>query len=196
MTELRNRVGEIIRTKGYRFDGEGFVLASGRRSHHFVDGKRALADGHDLRTAGEALVELAGTLGVEWDAVGGLTNGADHLAHAVAMVAGKQWFFVRKEPKKRGTRQRLEGAYITAATRVLVVDDVITTGGSILDAVAAVVDETGAAVTGAITLVDRDDLARISFEQRGIPYAALLTYADLGIPPVHDEPESAGPAAG
>lgn len=187
MSELRDWLVETVKVKGYRFDPEGFVLASGKVSHHFIDGKLALSHGDDLAKAAQAVAEVAGSLGVEFDAVGGLTNGADHLAHAVAMVTHTSWFFVRKEAKKRGTKQRLEGARLGPETRVLLVDDVVTTGGSILEALDVVQTEAGATVVGAIPLVERDDNARDEFRRRGIPFAAAVSYRDLGIPRVADE---------
>jgi orotate phosphoribosyltransferase len=181
---------EVVRAKGYRYDADGFKLASGKWSHHFVDAKRALSDGDDLTRCALAFAELAEQLGIEFDAVGGLTNGADHIAHAIAMATHKKWFFVRKMAKDRGTRQRIEGATLDPGVRVLLVDDVVTTGGSILDALEAIETETGAPIVGALPLVDRDDAAKPVFDERGIPYAALVTYSDLGIPPVRDEPEA------
>jgi orotate phosphoribosyltransferase len=189
MSELRDWLVETVKTKGYRFDADGFVLASGKVSHHFIDGKLALSHGDDLTRAAQAVAEVARGLGVEFDAVGGLTNGADHLAHAVAMVTHTSWFFVRKEAKQRGTKQRLEGARLGPTTRVLLVDDVVTTGGSILEALEVVQSEAGATVVGAIPLVERDDAAREEFGRRGIAFDAAVSYRDLGIPKVSEEDE-------
>ena len=123
--------------------------------------------------------------GIEFDAVGGLTMGADPLAHGVAMVTGKAWFSVRKEQKQRGREQWIEGTRLEPGTRVLLVDDVISTGGSTeiaFDRVTAV----GAVVTGVIPMVDRGDVAAKRFAARNVPFVALVTYRDLGIEPVKD----------
>lgn len=180
-TELRRRVVEIVRTRGLLRLPEPVVLASGQTSRDFVDGKRALAHGADLRVACEAIVEAVA--GVQFDAVGGLTMGADHLSHGVALVAGCDWFVVRKEPKGRGTDRLVEGAAVGEGTRVLLVDDAVTTGGSILRAYGAIT-ALGATVVAALTLVDRGDVARPFFDGQGVPYVALVTYDDLGIEPV------------
>jgi orotate phosphoribosyltransferase len=164
------------------------TLASGELSRHFIDAKAALARGADLREACEILV--ASVADVEFDAVGGLTMGADHFAHGVAMLADCEWFVVRKAPKGRGTNKRVEGADLRPGTRVLLVDDVVTTGGSIQDAHAAV-EETGARVVAAVTLVDRGETARRFFAERDVPYRPLVTYRDLDIPPVGDVPVTA-----
>lgn len=195
LTELREHLIEIVRSRGLQRHETRVQLAAGKMSHYFVDGKKALRAGRDLATAGEALLELVADMDVEFDAAGGLTNGADHLAHIVAVLADKEWFFVRKKAKERGTRQRIEGAVLESGVRVLLVDDVVTSGGSIVEALVEI-EKTGATVVGAIALVDRDDTATAEFARRGIPYAALVRYSDLGIPSVSDEPDAPNLAAG
>ena len=185
MSELKAAVLELVRTKGLRHFDEPVQLSSGEYSQDFIDAKRALASGGDLRTACEAMVEIVERAGVEFDAVGGLTLGADQFAHGVAVVADKEWFVIRKQPKGRGTDQWVEGAVLQPGVRVLLVDDIVTTGGSIHQAYDRVVAE-GATVVLAITTVDRGEIARAFFAERGVPYEPLLTYRDLGIPPVGD----------
>ena len=109
--------------------------------------------------------------------------GADPLAHGVAMVTGAAWFSVRKERKQRGREQWIEGTRIEPGMRVLLVDDVITTGGSTALAFDRVV-AAGAVVTGVLPMVDRGDVAATLFAERGVPFAALVTYRDLGIEPI------------
>src|SRR3989442_5437934 len=104
MTEsLRDRVIEIVRERGLLRLPEPVVLASGELSRDFIDAKAGLARGEDLELACRAIVEAVGA--IEWDAIGGLTMGADQFAHVVAVLASKQWFVVRKEPKGRGTNK-------------------------------------------------------------------------------------------
>jgi orotate phosphoribosyltransferase len=174
---------ELIRTRGYEHRAEPFKLVSGQLSHDYIDGKYAIDNGERLTTVSRAVAELAALHGIEFDAVGGLTMGADPLAHGVAMVTGSAWFSVRKEQKARGREQWIEGTRIAPGTRVLLVDDVISTGGSTAkayDRVTAV----GAVVTGVIPMVDRGDVAAGLFAGMGVPFAALVTYKDLGIDPV------------
>lgn len=180
-TSLRERAIEIVRTKGMLRLDEPVKLASGQMSRDFIDGKAALASGEDLEVASRALVEAAA--GIEFDAIGGLTMGADQFAHVVAVLARKDWFVVRKEPKGRGTNRLVEGSKIGPGVRVLLVDDVVTTGGSIQNAY-EVIAGLGAEVVGAVTLIDRGDVAGRFFEEKGIPYVSVVTYRDLGIEPV------------
>jgi orotate phosphoribosyltransferase len=181
--ELRDRVVEIVRQRGYFRLEEPVRLRSGEMSLDYIDGKRILAYGPDLKLACEALLELVEDAGVQFDAVGGLTLGADQFAHVAAVLSERSWFVVRKNVKDHGTKKKVEGADLKPGVSVLLVDDVVTTGGSILEALEAV-RETGASVAMAITLVDRGDVASAHFAREGIPYRALVTYKDLGIEPV------------
>lgn len=193
MTELQSRLLEIVLEHGYLHLDEPIQLRSGEWSEHFVDGKRALANGFHLELACRALLELVDQEGLAFDAVGGLTLGADQFSHGVAIVGNKNWFVVRKEQKGRGTNRLVEGAEIGPGVRVLLVDDVVTTGGSIQQAYSAI-SATGATIVGAVTLVDRGDVAADFFRERGVAYMPLLTYLDLKIPPVGRGREDA-PAA-
>ena len=183
LDDLRDDVLAVIRERGLRRLAAPVQLSSGHHSQHFVDAKRALARGADLTLACRALLALAERRGVEFEAVGGLTMGADQFAHGMAIVGDKRWFVVRKEPKGRGTDQLIEGADLSSGVPVLLVEDVVTTGASIGRAQGAV-RQAGAPVVLAVALVDRGDTAALYFEGEGIAYEALLTYHDLGIPPV------------
>ena len=174
---------EIVRQHGYRRLDAPVRLASGEMSLDYIDGKRALAFGPHLKLACQALLELVRAAGVQFDAVGGLTLGADQFAHVAAVLSERSWFVVRKNVKDHGTRKRIEGADLGPGVAVLLVDDVVTTGGSILEALEAI-REKGARVAMAITLVDRGEVASEHFARAGIPYRALVTYRDLGIQPV------------
>lgn len=190
LTELQQHLLAIVRKHGYKQLDEPVQLRSGEWSRDFIDGKQALANGEDLRLACEALLQLVRNDGIEFDAVGGLTMGADQFAHGTAIVAGCDWFVVRKEPKGRGTNKLVEGADLHAGVRVLLVDDVVTTGGSIKQAYNAIL-ETGARVVGAVTLVDRGEVAAGWFATVGVPYLPLLTYKDLEIDPVGGSADAA-----
>src|SRR5665213_2296173 len=122
LSKYRQELIEIVRSQGLVETDEPLQLASGDWSRYFVDGKAALARGADLNKAAIALIELAAEAQVEFDAVGGLTMGADQFAHAVAMVhQDVEWFSVRKAPKDRGTRRLIEGSRLGPDRRVLLV---------------------------------------------------------------------------
>ncbi len=162
---------------------EPIRLASGEMSRDFIDAKVAVDDPDDLEFVGRAMVAAAQQADVEFDAVGGLVLGAVPFTFAVAGAARCKWFLIRKEPKGRGTNRWIEGARITPGMRVVLVEDVVTTGGSIRDAYERVGLE-GGTVVFATTLVDRGDQAAGFFEGAGVPYVAMVTYRDLGIEPV------------
>jgi orotate phosphoribosyltransferase len=175
---------DIIK-RGHEYRDVPFTLASGQTSNHYIDGKHAVDTGARLAVVCRALVDLAAQHRIDFDAVGGLTMGADALAHGVAMVTGKAWFSVRKEPKSRGLEQFIEGFRLRdhPGTRVLLVEDVVSTGGSVRKAYDRSV-EAGAIVTGVIPMVDRGEVASRLFADLQVPYVALVTYEHLGIEPI------------
>ena len=162
---------------------EPIQLASGEMSRDFIDAKLAVDDPDDLELVGVAMTAAAHDAGADFDTVGGLVLGAVPFTFAVAQAARARWFLIRKEPKGRGTNRFAEGARIGPGSRVMLVDDVITTGGSIQLAYERVRAE-GAEVVFATTLVDRGDRAAPFFEAVGVAYVPMLTYRDLGIEPV------------
>jgi orotate phosphoribosyltransferase len=173
----------LLRDLGYERREQPFQLASGEWSQDYIDAKRALSEGDNLRRVAEAVLSVASEAGVEFDAVGGLTMGADPTSHAVALLAGKKWFSVRKQPKGHGRQQLIEGAELGPGMRVLLVDDVVTTGSSILEALEAALAR-GAEVVLAVALVDRGKTASAKLASRGIKYVPLATYRDFEIVPV------------
>jgi orotate phosphoribosyltransferase len=155
------------------------TLTSGQKADYYVDAKRAV-----LRPAGfGALAELVAAYALEWEAtaVGGLTMGAD--APACAALAGGadvKAFFVRKETKQHGLQRRVEGPPLAQGERCLIVEDVVTTGGSTVQAIEAVREE-GHDVCGVIAIVDRlaggaDAIVRAA---DGAPYEPLATIDDV-----------------
>jgi orotate phosphoribosyltransferase len=184
MSEFSARIRELVMDPDVlRHLPEPVLLASGEMSRDFIDAKLAVDDPDDLELVGRAMAAAAHDAGIEFDAVGGLVLGAVPFTFAVAQAARSRWFLIRKEPKGRGTNRWAEGARIGPGSRVMLVDDVITTGGSIQLAYERVVGE-GAEVVFATTLVDRGDRAAQFFDAVGVPYVPVLTYRDLGIEPV------------
>ena len=180
---LHSQLHEILRGPALKALPEPVKLASGAWSSHFIDGKEALAKWSDLHVACQAIYEAVSDAEHSFEAVGGLTMGADAIAVGVAAVSDTSWFSVRKELKKRGTNRLIEGTQIGPGWKVLLVDDVVTTGGSIVKAYDAIA-QTGAEIVAAVTLVDRGDSARMYFGNLGVDYLPMATYQDLGIGPV------------
>ncbi len=173
-------MAELIRRHGYEHREEPFQLTSGGTSHDYVDGKHALATGAALRDASQAIVD---SFGSGYDAVGGPTMGADALSHGVSLLSGAGWFAIRKEPKGHGRRSWVEGTRLEAGDRVLIVEDVVSTGGSLLQAVERV-RELGAKIVGATALLDRSPQVATRLAAAGIAWVPLTTWSDLGIEPL------------
>ncbi|MDQ2708773.1 MAG: orotate phosphoribosyltransferase [Actinomycetota bacterium] len=159
------------------------TLSSGKQADYYVDLRRVTLH-HE---AAPLIGRLLRTLTVDWSyqAVGGLTLGADPVAAAMLHAAAADAdaldaFVVRKESKRHGLQRLIEGPDI-AARRVLVVEDTSTTGASVLAAVHAV-REAGAEIAGVVAVVDRDTGAREVIEAEGLAYRALLGLADLELP--------------
>ena len=155
-----------------------FVLSSGQHASWYIDLRRILLSGSSAPLAGRVM--LAATAGLDYDAVGGLTLGADPVASAMmhaAAVQGKilNAFVVRKSEKAHGLQRRIEGPDV-AGRRVLAVEDTSTTGASVLTAVAALRDA-GAHVVGVAVLVDRGARERVTAE--GLEYRAAYDIGDL-----------------
>jgi orotate phosphoribosyltransferase len=161
-----------------------FVLASGRRSGYYIDARRTTMSGEGQFLIG--LLGLAALTARGWEprAVGGLTLGADPVAYAIAHAARRAGrtldaFTVRKEAKAHGTGRRVEGC-LADGDPVVIVEDVITTGRSALDAI-AVVRETGARVLGVLAVVDREEGGRETIEAGGMSVTALVLASELGV---------------
>jgi orotate phosphoribosyltransferase len=180
---VRRALAELVRARGYERREQPFELSSGGWSRDYVDGKHAVARGDDLRLACQSVIDV---VDAPFDAVGGPTMGADALAHGVALLSGAAWFSVRKEPKGHGRRAWVEGTRLGDGDRVVFVEDVVSTGASLLRAVERVI-ELGVTPVAAVTLVDRGPAAAARFAERGITYHPLLTWVDIGIEPLVDE---------
>jgi orotate phosphoribosyltransferase len=153
------------------------TLSSGREADYYVDLRRITMHRAAAPLVGRVLRDV--TADWAYDAVGGLTLGADPVATAILHASGGALdaFVVRKQEKKHGMQRRVEGPDV-AGRRVLVVEDVSTTGGSPLTAVEAL-REAGAEVVGVAVIVDRG--ARAAVEAAGLEYRSAYTLTDLGL---------------
>lgn len=158
------------------------TLSSGREADYYVDMRRVTLDAEAAPAVGRVMLAL--TEDWEYDAVGGLTLGADPVATAMMHAAAERGrrldsFVIRKAQKAHGLQRRIEGPEV-AGRRVLAVDDTSTTGGSVLEAVAALRDA-GAHVVGVAVVVDRDTGAKENVEAEGLDYRFAIGKADLGL---------------
>ena len=158
------------------------TLASGREADYYVDMRRVTLDAEAAPAIGRVMLEL--TADLEYDAVGGLTLGADPVAAAMmhqAAAAGRRLdaFVIRKSQKVHGLQKLIEGPDV-AGRRVLAVEDTSTTGGSVLEAVKAL-REAGAEVVAVAVVVDRDTGARQAVEAEGLEYRYAVGISDLDI---------------
>lgn len=156
------------------------TLSSGKEADYYVDLRRVTLAGNAAPLVGEVMLDL--TADLEYDAVGGLTLGADPVATAMLHAAAARGrsldaFVVRKEGKAHGLQRRIEGPDVTGR-HVLAVEDTSTTGSSVLAAVDAL-QEAGATVVGVAVIVDRG--AGDAVRAAGLEYRAALSLADLGL---------------
>jgi orotate phosphoribosyltransferase len=159
-----------------------FVLSSGRRSSYYIDARITTMSGKGQVLIGRTGLAALDEAGWKPSAVGGLTLGADPIAYAMAhaaSLAGRELdaFTVRKQAKVHGTGKRIEGSF-TPERPVVVIEDTITTGGSALDAVSAVLGE-GGSILGVLALVDREEGGRERIEGEGHAVHALFTASEL-----------------
>jgi orotate phosphoribosyltransferase len=177
----RERLAQLMRERALTW--ESVVLSSGKRSPYYLDSKQVLLDPEGA--------ELAGLLGYrqlrsyEPRAVGGLTMGADPIVCAItaaAWAAGDHWtaFFVRKEPRKHGLQNWIEGPFIGEGTPVCIVDDVLTTGSSLLHAIDRARAQ-GAIIRAVMVVVDREEGGKEAVEAAApdAEFSALFTASDL-----------------
>jgi orotate phosphoribosyltransferase len=161
-----------------------FVLASGQQSSYYIDCRLTTMSAEGMALIGRMGWQEIQRMGWRPAAVGGLTMGADPVAYAIAVAsfgsaASVDAFSVRKEPKDHGTRRLIEGNF-NSGDAVVVVEDVITSGGSALMAVAAV-EEAGGRVVGVLAVVDREEGGRAMLETEGRRVVTLTTASDLGL---------------
>ena len=172
---------EHLRTNALRTDGP-FVLRSGVESDWYLDARQTTYSGEGATLVGEAILRVLDSTAV---AVGGMTMGADPVALAVAMTGSQRHrplraFSIRQQVKDHGVGGRLVGP-IVAGEAVAVVEDTVTTGDALLEAIDVLV-EARIEVIQAVCIVDRSEgRANRRLGQRGIPFVALLRPADLGV---------------
>ena len=165
-------LGEILKEKGALMFGD-FTLTSGKKSSYYVNIKKAYTDPSVLRSIGEAMATQ-----VRGSRVAGVALGAIPIVVAVSLITGKNFSMLRKEERQHGTGARIEGE-IGKGEVVDILEDVTTTGGSVVAAIHAV-REAGGRVERVIVVVDRGEGAAEALEKEGVQLLPMVTASDLG----------------
>ena len=173
----------LFRQKALKFGD--FTLASGKKAKYYLDGKQVTLDPVGARLVAEGFLDLLAS-GPLPTAVGGMSIGADPITAAVITMSAVRntpllGFMVRKESKGHGTNQFIEGPVSPGDTAVIV-EDVVTTGGSSLKAIERV-ESFGMKVVGVLAIIDRMEGGTQAFAERGYSLSSLLTIRDFGIEP-------------
>jgi orotate phosphoribosyltransferase len=178
----REALKQLVRDKALRL-GQ-FTLASGRTANYYLDCRQITLDAQGARLVGEGML---GLLGDELpDLVGGMAIGADPITAAILALAGVRGkalrgVMVRKEPKQHGTGKLVEGPFLEGES-IVIVEDVVTTGGSSLLAIERC-EAVGLKVSRVLAIIDRLEGGREAFASRGYELTTLFTVRDFGIEP-------------
>ncbi len=179
--DARRELHGLLAERAFTFGD--FTLTSGRHSDFYFNGKQVTLEGRGLYLTSLLILERCRELDV--DAIGGLTLGADPIAAGVAALSGEdaplRAFIVRKEQKGHGTSALIEGPALRDGDRVMVVDDVITTGGSLLRAVDALAT-LPVEIVEALAIVDREEGGREAIEARGVRVHSLFVRSQFSAP--------------
>ena len=174
---------DVFREKALKFGD--FTLASGKKASYYLDGKQVTLDPHGARLVAEGILDLIAQ-GRRPAAVGGMSIGADPITAAVVTMSAVRdmpmlGFMVRKESKGHGTNRYIEGP-VQPGSEVIIVEDVVTTGGSSFQAIERC-EAFGLKVVRVIAIIDRMEGGAEAFAARGYPFVSLLTIRDFGIEP-------------
>jgi len=179
----REALLELIRQKALKFGD--FTLASGKKATYYLDCKQVTLDPEGARLVGEGILDLLDPADLP-DAIGGMAIGADPITASVVTMSSVRGtplfgFMVRKEPKGHGTEQYLEGP-VSEGDKVVIVEDVVTTGGSSLLAIQRA-EQAGLRVVGVLAIIDRMEGGAEAFARAGYLLQSLFTIRDFGIEP-------------
>jgi len=180
--KMKERLIEIVLEKTFKYsENPPFTLVSGRKSNYYFNCKPTTLDPEGMNLIGEILFSMLAKADVT--AAGGLTLGADPIANALAVISFQKGrpiksFIVRKDVKDHGVKNAIEGS-VSCGDRVVVLDDVITTGGSTITAISKA-REAGLVVERVIVLIDREEEdGRQNIEAQGVKVDAVLTRTEI-----------------
>ena len=178
---MENKLRALLIKKSFKYSNKPvFTLASGRKSQFYIDCKMTTLYSKGMVYTGNIIYDMIADLSVK--GIGGLTLGADPIAQATAMIAGQKGsdlisFVIRKEPKKHGLMKWIEGD-IHSGDRIVIIDDVITTGGSTIQAIDKA-EESGLYIVKVLVLVDREEGGRENIRDRGYEVESVFTKSEL-----------------
>jgi len=176
-----DKLKKLLYQKSFKYDDQPiFSLVSGKKSQFYIDCKMTTLSSSGLVLVGNIFYDLISPLNIK--GIGGLTLGADPIAIATALIAGQNNkelipFVIRKEAKKHGLKKWIEGE-IDVGDRVVIIDDVITTGGSTIQAIEKA-EEFGLKIVKIIVLVDRQEGGKKNIQLKGYEVTSIFTKADL-----------------
>lgn len=177
----KDELRKLLTEKSFKYSEEPiFSLASGRKSQFYIDCKMTTLFSKGQVLIGTIVYELMQNLNIR--GIGGLTLGADPIAQATAMIAGQKGidlvsFVIRKEAKKHGLMKWIEGD-VQSGDKVVIIDDVITTGGSAIQAIEKA-EESGLDIVKVIVLVDREEGGRENINKKGYEVESIFTKSEL-----------------
>jgi orotate phosphoribosyltransferase len=176
----RNALQQLVRDKALKFGD--FTLASGKKAKYYLDCRQITLDSQGARLIGEGMLDLLE--GNMPDLVGGMAIGADPITAAILTLAGVRGIplrgvMVRKEPKQHGTGKLVEGPFREGES-IVIVEDVVTTGGSSLLAIERC-EDVGLKVSRVLAIIDRLEGGREAFANRGYELTTLFTIRDFGL---------------
>lgn len=177
----KDELRKLLTEKSFKYSEEPiFSLASGRKSQFYIDCKMTTLFSKGQVLIGTIVYELMQNLNIR--GIGGLTLGADPIAQATAMIAGQKGidlvsFVIRKEAKKHGLMKWIEGD-VQSGDRVVIIDDVITTGGSAIQAIEKA-EESGLVIVKVMVLVDREEGGRENINKKGYEVESIFTKSEL-----------------
>jgi orotate phosphoribosyltransferase len=179
--DMKQRLAEIVLEKSFQYrDNPPFTLASGKTSNYYFNCKTTTMDPEGMYLIGNILFDMLGDADIS--AAGGLTLGADPIANALSLISYQKKkpiksFVVRKDVKDHGTKKAVEGN-ITTGERVVIIDDVITTGGSTITAI-EIAREAGLVIDRVIALIDREEGGRENIRKYVDRVDAVLTRSEI-----------------
>jgi len=178
---MKDKLRVLLIKKSFKYSNKPvFTLVSGRKSQFYIDCKMTTLYSKGMVYTGNIIYDMIADLSVK--GIGGLTLGADPIAQATAMIAGQKGsdlisFVIRKEPKKHGLMKWIEGD-IHSGDSVVIIDDVITTGGSTIQAIDKA-EESGLYIVKVLVLVDREEGGRENIRDRGYEVESVFTKSEL-----------------